>query len=126
MIEILIYVGGVYCLGFVAFHLMFWKTLKWKQDLASLSEINQAVVPVLNISLILFFLIMAYVSLFHVSELVQTSLGHTLLLAFALFWFLRAIQQVVFFGIKKASSIGDLIGFLIGAALYLIPFLIVV
>lgn len=121
--EIIIFVGGVFNLGFVVYHTMFWRLFRWKEDLASLRRINREVMQVLNLCLTFVFLVMAYVSFFHTSELIQTSLGKTLLIAFSLFWFLRMIEQVVFFGIKNKMSVAFTLVFLLGSVIYLLPVL---
>lgn len=121
--EIIIFVGGVFNLGFAVYHTMFWRLFRWKEDLASLRRINREVMQVLNLCLTFVFLVMAYVSFFHTSELIQTSLGKTLLIAFSLFWFLRMIEQVVFFGIKNKMSVAFTLVFLLGSVIYLLPVL---
>lgn len=119
--ETLLFVGGIFNLGFVVFHLMFWRLFRWKQDLALLTVINRSVMQILNLCLTFVFLVMAYVSFFHVPELVSTNLGRTLLVAFSTFWFLRMIEQVVFFGIKNRVSLALTLIFLLGSAMYLVP-----
>ena len=120
--EIMILFGGVFNLGFVIFHLLFWRVFRWKKDLVSLTFINRSVMQILNLCLTFVFLIMAYVSFFHYSEIIQTGLGNALLVSFSLFWFLRAIEQVVFFGIKNKASIFLTLIFLLGSVIYLFPF----
>jgi len=88
--ETWLYAGGIFNLGFVIFHLMFWRLFRWKQDLALLTVINRAVMQILNLCLMFMFLVMAYVSLFHAPELLSTNLGRTLLVAFSTFWNDRA------------------------------------
>ena len=122
--EIMIFVGGVFNLGFAIYHIMFWRLFRWREDLASLRHINRSVMQVLNLCLTFVFLVMAYVSFFHTSELIQTSLGKTLLIAFSLFWFLRMIEQVVFFGTKNKMSVAFTLVFLLGSAIYLLPILL--
>ena len=119
----MIFVGGVFNLGFAVYHIMFWRLFRWREDLASLRHINRSVMQVLNLCLTFVFLVMAYVSFFHTSELIQTSLGKTLLIAFSLFWFLRMIEQMVFFGIKNKMSAAFTLVFLLGSVIYLLPFL---
>jgi hypothetical protein len=113
--------GGVYNLGFAIYHIMFWRIFRWKEDLASLRRVNRAVMQILNLCLTFVFLAMAYVSFFHIPELVQTSLGNTILIAIALFWFLRMVEQPVFFGFKKKMSIVLTLIFLLGGVVYLVP-----
>ena len=119
--EFLIKAGGIYCFGFVIFHLMFWRLFNWSEDLRSLSFINRAIMQVLNLSLSFAFVIFGYVSLFHSRELLETALGHSLLVLISLFWLLRAIEQVVFFKLKHWGSALFLLVFLSGAVLYGIP-----
>ena len=122
--EAALVAGGVFNLAFVVFHLLFWRLFHWKEDLASLTPINRAVMQVLNLCLTVMFCVMAYVSLFHRQEMLVTHLGRTLLIAFALFWFLRMLQQIIFFAHTKTSHVFTLI-FLLGCVLYVAPFLVV-
>ena len=46
-------------------------------------------------------------------------------MAFALFWFLRMVEQVVFFGIKNSVSLLLAFAFLVGSIIYLLPVLII-
>ena len=117
----MIMIGGVYSLGFAIFHLMFWRIFRWKKDLSRLTFINRSVMQILNLCLTFMFLVIAYVSFFHSSELVQTNLGKTLLVGFSLFWFLRMIEQVIFFGIRNSISIILTLIFLFGCVIYLVP-----
>ena len=119
--EAMVIFGGVFNLGFAIYHLMFWRLFHWKEDLASLGRLNRSVVQILNLCLTFLLLVMAYVSFFHRSELLQTSLGNTILIAFSLFWFLRMIEQIVFFGFKKKMSVVFTLLFLLGGVVYLVP-----
>ena len=119
--ESVIKAGGIYNIAFVLFHLLFWRIFNWKDDLRSLSFLNRAIMQVLNLSLTFAFFIFSYISLLHTGELLSTPLGQSLLLLMALFWFLRAIQQVIFFKLKHWGSLAFLGLFLIGALLYAIP-----
>jgi hypothetical protein len=122
--EAFLFAGGVYNLGFVIFHLMFWRIFCWKKDLASLTFTNRQVMQILNLCIIFVFLVIAYVSFFHVTELLRTGLGTAMLIAFSLFWFLRAIEQIVFFGLRNRASLILTIVFLLGTAIYLMPLLL--
>lgn len=116
-----IMIGGVYNLGFAIFHLMFWRIFRWKKDLSRLTFINRSVMQILNLCLTFVFLLMAYISFFNTSELIQTNLGKALLVGFSLFWFLRMIEQIIFFGIRNLISIALTLVFLFGCVIYLIP-----
>ena len=117
----LLQIGGIYHLAFVVFHLFFWKLFRWKADLRSLTPINQAVMPILNLCLTFVFLGFAYLSLFYTEELLAEGLGRAVLGVICVFWVLRAIQQVVFFGLRKPRSAFLFVVFLGGVALYLVP-----
>ena len=113
--------GGIYNLGFAIFHLFFWRLFRWMEDLASLTHINRSVMQILNLCLTFVFLLFGYLSLFHTTELVAGSLGNTLLLGIALFWFLRMAQQMVFFGIRNRISAAFTVLFFLGGLVYLLP-----
>ncbi len=115
--------GGIYHVAFAIFHLMFWKLFRWKEDLASLSVINRAVMQILNLCMTFVFLIFAYISIFHAAELLTTKIGKALLLLIAVFWFLRAIEQIVFFELRKKRSMTLFVVFVMGAMIYLYPFI---
>ncbi len=119
--EILVIAGGYYNIALVIFHLLFWRIFDWDTDLRSLSFLNRAIMQVLNISLSLVFLIFAWLSLAHPQALLDSALGNQLLLLMALFWFARAVQQLVFFKLRHWISWAFLGWFLLGALLYGIP-----
>ena len=113
--------GGIFNIVFAVFHVLFWRLFDWKHDLASLANINRQAMQILNICLTFTFLIFAYVSLFHTEELLTTGLGRGLVMAIAIFWFLRALEQVYFFGMRKMLSVAFFVVFLVGTALYAYP-----
>lgn len=119
--EYVIKAGGIFNIAFVLFHFLFWRIFNWKDDLSSLSFLNRAIMQVLNLSLSFAFVIFSYISLVHTEELLSTPLGQSLLILMSLFWFLRAIEQVIFFKLKHWGSITFLGLFLIGALLYAVP-----
>lgn len=119
--QLLLFAGSVFHFAFAVFHLFFWRIFRWREDLASLTRINRAIMQILNLCLTFLFFVMAYVSFFHVAELLTTSLGRTILASVAIFWILRLIEQVIFFGAINRLSILLILLFLIGALLYLLP-----
>ena len=119
--KTLIIIGGFLWLAFFVFHIFFWKLFDWKRDLESLTEVNRAIMQVLNLCLMLVFLIFAYVSIFHADELLTTDLGRSMLVGIVLFGVFRAVEQVVFFDLKHIRSKAILLVALIGTTIYLIP-----
>jgi hypothetical protein len=120
---IAIKIGGFYQIAFLVFHAMFWRLFKWKRELPKLNHINGAIMQVLNLCLMFCFLVFGYVSLFHTSELITSAIGRVLLLFMALFWMVRAIEQLVFFSSKRPLSIAMFVLFLFGFCLYAYPFI---
>ena len=119
--ELLVKAGGTYNIALVIFHLLFWRIFKWKEDLRSLTFLNRAIMQVLNLSLTFAFTIFSYISLVHTKELMSTSLGQTMLGLMAVFWFVRSVEQVVFFKLKNWRSIAFFVFFLVGTVLYAVP-----
>lgn len=116
--ELLIWSGGLFHVAFVIFHLAFWKLFRWDSELAKLTSLNRAVVQVLNLALTVVFVIFAYLSLTGASEMARTELGRSLTLSIAIFWYLRAVLQIAFFGLRRLPSIAFFVVVLAGASLY--------
>lgn len=121
MMETLIKAGGIYNIALIVFHLFFWRIFHWREDLQSLSFLNRAIFPVVNLSLTFVFVIFAYISLTHTIELLSTPLGNSLLIFISLFWFARALMQIIYFKLDHWASFAFLLFFLAGAAIYGIP-----
>ena len=117
----LIFAGGIFNLLFAVFHLFFWKLFNWKDELKSISFINRNIMQVLNLCLAFVFIIFSYISIFHTDEMLNTELGLSLTLCISVFWFLRSLEQVVFFKLKTAISWILLFLYIIGTLLYSIP-----
>jgi hypothetical protein len=121
--KFLLIICGFYNLGFAIFHLLFWKIFRWKGDLASLTHVNRSIMQILNLRLTYVFLVMACVLFAFQSEMAATKLGQTLLIAFSVFWFMRTVEQAVFFGLKHKASNALTVLFLIGGVIHLLPVL---
>jgi hypothetical protein len=119
--EIFIKTGGLYSIALVIFHLLFWQIFNWAEDLRSLSFLNRAIMQVLNLSLVFVFMMFAYISLIHTAELLSTTLGRSVLLSISVFFFLRALLQIIFFRLSHWGSVAFLVFFLAGGMLYGIP-----
>jgi hypothetical protein len=125
MSETLLLLGGIYNLLFAVFHLLFWRIFNWKEDLASLTSLNRAIMQVLNLCLTFVFVIFGVVSLLYPAQMVGTELGRALTVMIAFFWFLRAVEQVIFFKLKNWVSWTFLLVFIGGGVLYgLVPFVV--
>jgi hypothetical protein len=122
--EVSLVMGGLFNLAFAVFHMLFWRIFDWKRDLRSLTFNNRQIMQVLNLCLIFAFVIFAWISFFHGDELLRTALGRSMLILISLFWFLRAIEQALFFRLKQPASVAFLILFLTGTLLYAYPWMV--
>jgi hypothetical protein len=100
----LLITGGLLNVFLAVFHMMFWKIFNWKESLQSLDSLQRAIMQVLNIHLILAMVLFAYLSLFKIEELVSTGIGQTFLLFIAVFYFIRIINQFIFFDMSYGTS----------------------
>ena len=114
-------IGALYNIAFVIFHVFFWRIFSWQSELPKLNRINRHVMPILNLCITFVFLIFAYISVMHTNELLTTPLGKSLLILIALFWFARAIEQIVYFGISNKVSLAFFIIFITGTVIYALP-----
>lgn len=113
--------GGIYCWAFGLFHLMFWRLFGWREELARLRHVNRAIMQVLNLCLTWVFAVFGYLCVAYPVDLAHTPLGRALLAAIALFWLFRAVEQVVFFGLRHWVSKVFLLLFVGGAVLFAMP-----
>lgn len=121
--KTLLVAGGVFHLAFAIFHLAFWRLFRWSSELPRLGFINRNIMQILNLCLTFVFFAFSWISFAHADELLRPGLGRTLVCVIALFWLLRAIEQVIFFGLRNAASVAFFLAFIGGAALYAIPLL---
>ena len=100
--SVFVYLTGVYSLLIDVFYISFWKLkfFNWAEEPPKLSRLNSGVVQLMNLALIVIMFIMAFISFFHARELLGSSLGKTILIGFALVWFLRFIEHFVFYGAR--------------------------
>ncbi len=124
MDNTMIFLGGLYCLGFAIFHTQFWRIFDWKNDLNKISLANKAIIQIANLRLIYFFLFVAAVWFIFPEALATTALGNFFLLGISLFWLGRTIEQFVF--IKVDHPMVHLLTyvFIIGTILFAIPVLL--
>jgi hypothetical protein len=118
MKNTLLVIGGLYSFAFAAFHMLFWKLFRWKGDLQRLTPVNRAIMQVLNLRLIYVFVIMGLTTVLFPGPLLATDLGRFVLGAMSLFWLMRAIEQIIFFGLRATASIAIFGVFLIGSGIF--------
>ena len=118
-----IYCAGVYSLSLAVFHILFWKIpmFNWKEELDKLSPVNKGVMQVLNLCLVVLFILIGFICFIHTGELLNTSLGRTLLAGLSMFWLLRFICQFVFW---KNNMLIFYVIFISGFLFFLFPLLL--
>lgn len=120
MNKMLLRIGGAVNLLFVLFHLSMVQSIG--EAVAPPSLDIRATVSTLNVQVAFTLLIFAYFAIFRPRDLLTTRLGNMLAIAISLFWFLRGVNQVVFYGLTAAGI--PLLGLcLVFALLHLIPML---
>ncbi len=120
MNKTMLRIGGAINLLFVLFHLAMVQSIG--DALASLSPDIRATVSTLNVNTAFILLIFAYLAIFRWQDLLTTRLGNILAIAISLFWFLRGVNQVVFYGLTSLGLPMILLCLAIGL-LHLVPVL---
>jgi hypothetical protein len=115
---------GIFNFGFVIFHIFFWKIFRWKADLRSLTPANRGIMQVMNLCLIYLFLCFGAATIYYRSELLTIELGKIVLISISIFWFLRAVGQLIFFDIKGKISQIFFVVFIAGGMLHLLPLIV--
>lgn len=119
--ELLLTIGAVHSAAFAVFHLCFWRLFDWRGTLAPLSAVNRGIMQVLNLCLTFVFAGTAVLVWLDRAEILNTQLGHHLLLGLSLFWALRLLEQFVFFPVRRPLSLALMALFAVGAVVYALP-----
>lgn len=77
-------------------HVIFPKYFKWKEELKSLNLINRQMMTIHTFFIALGVFLMGLLCFTSATQLIQTKLGKTITLGFAIFWTFRLVIQ--FFG----------------------------
>ena len=125
MLEYIVMAGGFYHILLGGLHVSFWrwKRLAWEEELPQMSTRNRPVIQLMNIACIVYFFLVAYISLFCAGEMLSTVLGRTLLWGISLFWLIRLVGQFIFFNYREKMPVDwALVAVLsIGFCLYAYP-----
>jgi len=103
--EVLIYIGGAYQLTWVLAHFQFPKQLDWKNALATLDDFNRILMLIFSKLLLFFYLGTALICFIFAGELPDTDIGLAVLIFLSLYWLVRALLQVQYFGFRKANTL---------------------
>ena len=122
--EKIIFICGIYNIGFAIFHTGFWKIFHWNQDLKKLRFENKAIIQILNIQIIYFFLFIAIICFVFPDELLNTAIGKWFLAGNSIFWILRTINQFIFLRSKHFMVHVLTIIFILGSFLFVFPLIL--
>ena len=119
----MIFLCGLYSLGFAIFHSQFRRLFDWKQELPKLSTANKAIMQIANLRLIYFFLFVSAVCFIFPRELATTTFGHFFMMGISLFWLGRTIEQFIFLKVDHPMVHLLTYLFILGAIMFAIPVL---
>ncbi len=127
-LELIIKIGGVHLLICAVFHLFFPRMYHWEKSLESLSKENNIrilnTLRLMNGCQFIFWLILAYISLFYSKDLLSSSLGKSILAMIVLFWIIRIlIFQPLYVGFKTRIARLQLLFFITGLSLFIVPWM---
>ena len=123
MDDTMIFLCGLYSLGFAIFHSQFRRLFDWKQELPKLSTANKAIMQIANLRLIYFFLFVSAVCFIFPRELATTTFGHFFMMGISLFWLGRTIEQFIFLKVDHPMVHLLTYLFILGAIMFAIPVL---
>jgi len=89
-------IAGIILIILAFIHLIFPKYFKWKDELKTLSLINQQLMTIHTLFVALVVFLMGLLCITSTNDIISTPLGKTISLGFAVFWFVRLLVQ--FFG----------------------------
>ncbi|MBU0691856.1 hypothetical protein KKH18_08585, partial [bacterium] len=118
MNRVFIIIGGILNGLLFIFHLLFWKLFNWPEALMYMTPDDRALMQVFNIHGSITIGLFAYVSLFHRKELLTTKLGRVILAVIALFYYVHAINSIIFWNITIPEELIILVLVLIIGLLY--------
>ena len=135
--EILVYIGGAYQLLWAFAHFQLPKQLDWENALAGVDDFNRILMLIFSKLLLVFYVGTALICFVYAGELMTTGVGSAVLVFLSVYWLVRALLQVQYFGLKRANTLNVqlsssgvsnqtisyilLVIFLLGSLLYLVP-----
>ena len=127
-VEYLLKVGGIYNILCGLLHVIGPKVQKWNLILPTIPDNVRSSIEInlyiMNWCLVIFWLILGYITLRHTSELMKPGLGRTLLVSIVIFWIIRIfVLQPVYMGMQDPRSWRMIGFFLVGLFLFAVPFI---
>ena len=98
--EIHLKLVGIILIGIALIHVGFPKKFKWKEELSSLSLINQQMMVVHTFFVALTVVMIGFLCLYSTDDLINTDLGRQICFGLFIFWFIRFIFQFFVYSTK--------------------------
>lgn len=128
-LEIVLKIGGIYNILCAVLHVFFPKMLKWDEIVPLIPGDRRPFVEqplhIMNWCMAISWAMLAYIPIFHAQQLLEPGLGRTLLASIVIFWIFRIfILQPIYIGFKDPVSLRMTGFFLVGLALFAVPFIL--
>lgn len=104
MRKTLLYAGGAFNFMLALFHLSFWKTQNWAEELPRLSADNAAIMQVANIVMVYVLLYFSVMSFVIARRVKMDGTAKSILLCIAGFYALRLLAGYPFFGFDMMEA----------------------
>ncbi len=98
-IEVFVYGGGIFHLGWALFDSLWPKVFNWKKTLAPLDELQRSLPYILSRLLVLLYLGFAYLSFLQTEALLGSDIGRSILIFISVYWTVRTVMQIQFAGL---------------------------
>ncbi len=123
--------GGIFLFICAIFRLVFPHIYHWQDKLARLEKEDATAISntlkLMNYCQFILWLIFAAIALFFSRELLSTQLGKCILTLIVLFWIIRIfLLQPLYVGFKTTLAKWQILFFMVGLTLFLIPWINVV
>lgn len=117
----LVLIAGIHSLVAAIFHLTFPRLFQWHITLQSLSNTNKAIMKILNIQLIIYFLMIGVLFTSSYTSILENPIGRFVLLGNGIFYTVRFVLHFVYFKINSSAHYILIIAFLVGMFCSLYP-----
>jgi len=118
---LLIRIAGVVSILFTLFHASFYWIFNWAETLTVMNPIDRAILLTFNLICILLLLYSVILALGFTRQLIETTVGKSLLLFFTLFYAIRIFSEFAFFIHEMPLPLVIIVMCLIPAICYSLP-----
>ncbi len=121
-LKAIVYIAGVHLIFCGLTHIGFSKIFNWEEELPKMSPENRACIQILNHCLMLFWYMAGALYILFADEIISTSIGKAILTGICIFWVIRLfIIQPIYVGFKTKDSWVQIVIFITGLALSIVP-----